>query len=228
MFSDVTAFITEIERRGELARIADALDPKLEIAAVIDRVSKSPGGGPALLFERPAGSTSLTAGATMPVAANLYGSMSRICLALGVQHLDELAREIDDLITPPMPRGFMDALKMMPLVSRLTGERAAPTFSYLRVYDPGAVLRPHRDRPSCRWNVDLVLGGEPSPNRQNAWPLRVEGRRGVRSLRLGLGDGVLYRGERVRHWRREQPRGRTTVLAALHYGRPGRHSSSAS
>jgi 4-hydroxy-3-polyprenylbenzoate decarboxylase len=56
----------------------------------------------------------------MPVAANIYGSMSRICLALGVNHLDELAKEIDELITPPMPRGFMDALKMMPLVSRLT------------------------------------------------------------------------------------------------------------
>jgi len=113
MFTDVNAFITEIERRGELARIGDALDPKLEIAAVIDRVSKSPGGGPALLFEKPAG-------ASMPVAANLYGSMSRICLALGVNHLDDLAKEIEELITPPMPRGFMDALKMMPLVSRLT------------------------------------------------------------------------------------------------------------
>jgi UbiD family decarboxylase len=46
--------------------------------------------------------------------------MSRICLALGVKHLDELAKEIEELTTPPMPRGFMDALKMMPLVSRLT------------------------------------------------------------------------------------------------------------
>jgi 4-hydroxy-3-polyprenylbenzoate decarboxylase len=80
---------------------------------VVDRVSKSPGGGPGLLFEKPSGSA-------MPVAANIYGSMSRICLALGVNHLDELAKEIDELITPPMPRGFMDALKMMPLVSRLT------------------------------------------------------------------------------------------------------------
>ena len=64
MFTDVNAFISELERRGELARLGDALDPKLEIAAVIDRVSKSPGGGPALLFERPTGGT-------MPVAANL-------------------------------------------------------------------------------------------------------------------------------------------------------------
>lgn len=116
MFTDVNAFIAELDRRGELARISEPVDPNLEMSALIDRVSKSPGGGPGLLFEKPAGSTR----ASMPVAANIYGSMSRVCLALGVNHLDEIAREIDELLTPPMPRGFMDALKMMPLVSRLT------------------------------------------------------------------------------------------------------------
>ena len=56
----------------------------------------------------------------MPVAANLFGSMSRMCLALGVSSLEDVAREIEELTTPPMPRGFMDALKLMPLVNRLT------------------------------------------------------------------------------------------------------------
>jgi hypothetical protein len=114
---------------------------------------------------------------------------------------------------------FLSGL-LAPLVGRLTGERARPTFSYLRVYDPGAVLRPHLDRPSCRWNVDLVVGGEPAPSVRNAWPLKLQSRRGMRTVRLGLGDGLLYRGDEVRHWRRPQPRGRTTVLASLHYGRP--------
>jgi hypothetical protein len=114
---------------------------------------------------------------------------------------------------------FLNGL-LAALVGRLTGERARPTFSYLRVYDPGAVLRPHFDRPSCRWNVDLVVGGEPAPSARNAWPLKLESRRGTRTVRLGLGDGLLYRGDEVRHWRRPQPRGRTTVLASLHYGRP--------
>lgn len=112
-FPDITSFIAELDRRKELARIKDRVSPDLEIAAVIDRVSKSPGGGPALLFEQPTG-------ASMPVAANLFGSTSRICLALGVEHLDELAHEIEELTTPPQPRGFMDALKLMPLVNRLT------------------------------------------------------------------------------------------------------------
>jgi len=110
---DVNAFIADLDKRGELARISEPVDPHLEISALVDRVSKTPGGGPGLLFEKPGSHT-------MPVAANIYGSMSRICLALGVKHLDELAAEIEELTTPPMPRGFMDALKMMPLVSRLT------------------------------------------------------------------------------------------------------------
>jgi 4-hydroxy-3-polyprenylbenzoate decarboxylase len=112
-FPDLASFIAELDRRKELERIHDPLSPDLEIAAVIDRVAKSAGGGPALLFERPTGSS-------MPIAANLFGSMQRICLALGVEKLDDLAREIDELTTPPMPKGFMDAIKLMPLVNRLT------------------------------------------------------------------------------------------------------------
>ena len=95
MFPDINAFIAELERRKELARITDSLSPDLEISALIDRACKSPGGGPALLFEKPTG-------ASMPVAANLFGSMSRICLALGVD-TDALgidvARDISRAIT---------------------------------------------------------------------------------------------------------------------------------
>src|SRR4029453_2098615 len=113
MFPDITSFITEVERRKDLARIGEPVDPELEISAVIDRVSKSDGGGPALMFEKPSGFQ-------MPVAANLFGSNARICLALGVEQLDDLSREIEELTTPAMPKGFMDALKMLPLVNRLT------------------------------------------------------------------------------------------------------------
>src|SRR5262249_37304796 len=86
--------------------------PDLEICALTDRVSKSPGGGPGLLFERPTGFD-------VPVAINLFGSMSRICLALGVNALDDLAAEIEELTTPTTPAGMFDALKMLPVLNRL-------------------------------------------------------------------------------------------------------------
>jgi hypothetical protein len=105
------------------------------------------------------------------------------------------------------------------LVGQVTGEQIPSTFSFLRVYGPGAVLAPHRDRPACRWNIDLVVGGDPPPERRTAWPIWIEGRQGRCAVRLGLGDGLLYRGTELRHWRRAQPTGRTTLLACFHYGR---------
>jgi 4-hydroxy-3-polyprenylbenzoate decarboxylase len=112
MFNDLNEFIAALAQERELARIADRVSPDLEIAAVADRVSKSPGGGPALRFESPVGSD-------VPVAVNLFGSMKRMCMALGVSTLDELAAQIDDLATPRIPGGMLDALKMLPKVSRL-------------------------------------------------------------------------------------------------------------
>ena len=87
MFKDLNAFIDALDKDRELARIPEPVSPDLEICAVTDRVSKSPGGGPALLFEKPTGFD-------MPVAINLYGSMKRMCMALGVPSLDE-SREGD-------------------------------------------------------------------------------------------------------------------------------------
>ena len=112
MFNDLNEFIAALDRERELARVAEPVDPHLEIAAVTDRVSKSPGGGPGLLFENPTGFD-------MPVGVNLFGSMTRVCLALGVRTLDDLAAEIEQLTTPKIPSGIFDALKMLPMVSRL-------------------------------------------------------------------------------------------------------------
>ena len=112
MYSDLNDFLADLDRRRLLARVAATVSPTLEMAAVIDRACKSPGGGPALIFEKPDGFD-------MPVAANVYGSMERMCLALGVKTLDDLAADINGLMTPQMPEGIMDALKMLPMVGRL-------------------------------------------------------------------------------------------------------------
>src|SRR5438270_4844640 len=112
MYSDLDDFLADLDRRKLLARITEPVSPDLEIAAVTDRACKSPDGGPALLFETPTGFD-------MPVASNIFGSLERMCLALGVAKLDDLAQEIDALMTPPQPKGMLDALKLMPMVNRL-------------------------------------------------------------------------------------------------------------
>src|SRR6188508_990891 len=112
MYSDINDFIADLDKRGLLSRIRESVNPDLEIAALTDRVCKLPGGGPGLLFERPTGFD-------IPVATNLFGSTERMCLALGTTSLDNVAREIDEMMTPKMPAGMLDAFKMLPMLDRL-------------------------------------------------------------------------------------------------------------
>ena len=112
MYADLDDFLADLEKRRLLTRVSEPVSPDLEIAAVTDRACKLAGGGPALLFDKPTGFD-------IPVATNIYGSNERMCLALGVKALDDLANEIDELMTPQMPAGIMDAFKMLPMVGRL-------------------------------------------------------------------------------------------------------------
>ena len=107
-WNDQQQFIQALEKAGELIRIKTFVDPKWEIAEITDRVSKSGGGGKALLFEN--------TGTEFPVLMNAYGSERRMCMALGVDHLDEVAHEIEGLFkllsTPK--ESIVDKLKLIP------------------------------------------------------------------------------------------------------------------
>ena len=85
-------FVSAIEEQGELVRISHPVRARLEIAEIADRVMKSPGGGPALLFEH----VLLDDGerSPMPVIINVFGSMTRMCLALGVDDLDSVCQRL--------------------------------------------------------------------------------------------------------------------------------------
>src|SRR5207247_9728863 len=81
-------FLGAIDARGELVRVEHPVSVDKEITEIADRCMKSPGGGPALLFERP---TLLSgAPARAPVAVNLFGAEKRIALAVGVDSVDAL------------------------------------------------------------------------------------------------------------------------------------------
>jgi 4-hydroxy-3-polyprenylbenzoate decarboxylase len=105
-------FIAAIERVGELHRITHPVKAHLELCEITDRVSKMPGGGKALLFEHVVlrdGSRS-----DYPVAINLFGSMRRMALALGVQELDEHGRRITELLDLKVPEGLLGKLSLLP------------------------------------------------------------------------------------------------------------------
>ncbi len=105
-------FINQLEKAGELLRISTYVNPVLEMAEITDRISKSGGGGKALLFEN--------TGYDFPVLMNAYGSEKRMCLALGVSDLDEVARDIEALfkmISAPR-ESMLDKLKFLPKLSQ--------------------------------------------------------------------------------------------------------------
>ncbi len=110
-------FISAIDRIGELKRISQPVKAKLEICEIADRVMKSFGGGDALLFDN----VILDDGtrSQFPVAINLFGSMKRIALALGVDSLDEISDRITGMLDLKVPAGFLGKLAMIPRLLEL-------------------------------------------------------------------------------------------------------------
>ena len=105
-------FIEALEKAGELVRIKSYVNPKLEMAEITDRMSKQPGGGKALLFEN--------SGYDFPVLMNAYGSEKRMCMALGVEHLDDVAKQIEELfkLLASPKEGIIDKLKLLPKLNQ--------------------------------------------------------------------------------------------------------------
>ncbi len=99
-------FLTALENAGELQRIATPVATELEITAWADREMKTPGGGKALLFERP------TVGGQVsryPLAINTMGSERRMALALGLENVGELAQKMELLMKAKPPTSLRSA-----------------------------------------------------------------------------------------------------------------------
>ena len=112
-YGDLREFIAELEKRGELKRIAAPIDPKLEITEISDRVLRA--GGPALLFENPKGFS-------IPVLANLFGTEHRVALGMGQENVGAL-REVGELLAylrqPDPPKGLRDAWEKAPILKQV-------------------------------------------------------------------------------------------------------------
>lgn len=116
-YNDLRDWIAALDRAGELKRIRTEVDPILEITEIADRVSKGAAkkygrpGGPALLFENVKGANGV------PVLINQFGSERRMQMALEVDRLDEISERIRQLMNMKSPEGFMEKLKMLPMLA---------------------------------------------------------------------------------------------------------------
>ena len=86
-FADLQGFLAQLEDNGELDKVKVSVDPRLEIAAIVDLMCKRSGERRALRFENVKGSN-------VPVVANLFGSKRRAALALGVADVESLAQRL--------------------------------------------------------------------------------------------------------------------------------------
>ena len=117
-YESLRDWIAALDRAGELKRVRAEVDPILEITEIADRVSKreagpnSSPGGPALLFEN-------VKGYRTPLLINQFGSARRMCMALGVDSLDEVAERIRGFMDVKSPQGFLDKVKMLPMLAEM-------------------------------------------------------------------------------------------------------------
>ena len=111
-FDDLQSFIAALDAAGELVRITQPVRVQLEACEIIDRVSKMPGGGKALLFEHPIRDDGTRS--PYPVAANLFGSMRRMSMALGTDSLDAVGERITQLMDLKVPDGLLPKLGLLP------------------------------------------------------------------------------------------------------------------
>ena len=108
-YKDLRDFISQLEKRELLKRVTYPVSPDLEMTEVCDRTLRA--GGPALLFENPAGHAT-------PVLGNLFGTTERVALGMGAESIDSL-REIGKLLAflkePDPPKGMRDAWEKLPI-----------------------------------------------------------------------------------------------------------------
>jgi 4-hydroxy-3-polyprenylbenzoate decarboxylase len=146
-FESFREFVEALDRAGELKRISQPVATELEITELADREMKSPGGGKALLFERP---TINGVVSPFPVAINTLGSHRRMALSMGAGSVDEVARELGALMKAKPPTGFKEAIQLLSLALDLRHAR------------PKTV----RTGP-CK---DVIQTFEAPASRQAAWP----------------------------------------------------------
>jgi 4-hydroxy-3-polyprenylbenzoate decarboxylase len=214
-YRDLRDFLAQLEARGELKRVTATVDPRLEMTEICARVLKA--AGPALLFEKPTGHA-------LPVLGNLFGTVQRVALGMGIDAADptpalrDLGRLLATLKEPEPPRGWKDAWDKLPLLrtvlameprvvssapcQEVTSEGAEVDLSRLPVQTcwPGDVA------PLITWGLTVTRG--PNQRRQNLGIYRqqVIGRNKVIMRWLAQRGGALdYRDHCLAHPREPFP-----------------------
>jgi 4-hydroxy-3-polyprenylbenzoate decarboxylase len=146
-FDSYRDFLSRLETAGELRRITQPAATELEITEIADREMKKPGGGQALLLEKPTVNGQIC---PFPLAINTLGSQRRMAMSLGANSISEVAADLGSLVNAKPPTSFKEAVKLL------------GTALDLRHAKPKLV----KDGP-CK---EVIHKFEPPPTRAEPWP----------------------------------------------------------
>ncbi len=133
-YRDLRDFIAQLERLGELRKLAEPVSPRLEMTAIGDKLLRA--GGPALLCTQPLGYK-------IPCLINLFGTTRRVALGMGAESIDDLrdvGRLLASLKEPEPPKGLKDAGRLLQMAKALWDmkpavQRSAPCREVIREGD---------------------------------------------------------------------------------------------
>jgi 2,5-furandicarboxylate decarboxylase 1 len=115
-------FIKVLRKEGELISLSKPFDPKYEMSTILSELGKRR--APAVLFEK-------AKGFEIPVIGNLFGTVRRLSLALGLEEdrlLEDVIPRLENRIPPVLisenpseeirfPKGKVDLLKVLPALT---------------------------------------------------------------------------------------------------------------
>ncbi len=177
-YKDLRDFIAQLEKKGELVRITQEVDPVLEMTEICDRTLKQ--GGPALLFENPKGYN-------IPVLGNLFGTPDRVAMGMGessVKALRGVGELLSQLKEPEPPKGMKDVIDKIPVFKNVLNMapklvKNPPCQALIRIGDeidlsqyPIQTCWPDDAGPLITWPLVITKG--PYKERQNLGIYRLQ------------------------------------------------------
>jgi len=161
-FDSFGAFVKRLETAGELRRIIEPVATELLITELADREMKKPGGGLALLIEKPTVNGEVS---QFPLAINTLGSNKRMAMSIGAESVEQAAAELSSLINAKPPTSARETVRL--LASAFSLRHARP-----RMVKTGP----------CKESIHRF---EPVPTRTEPWPPALS------LTRSSVGAGLL-------------------------------------
>lgn len=106
------------------------------------------------------------------------------------------------------------------LISRIAGETVKPSYVYSARYIEDAVLEAHTDRPQCEFTMSMQIDYFPSlkADEPSPWALCVDDLRGEKvAVHLASGDGMIYKGCELVHYRDALFKGHKSTSIFFHF-----------